>query len=174
MASGDTLFVLKPEGSSPPATVYATHDVVPDASTPNMNIPVLDFDGGADEHMDWFVTIPSQYSDATGFTFSFKYAMDDTDGAAIEMEFRVLHIDDQTVLTGDLTMDGQTEVTITDDPDATADDFNYSTTGNLAKGDFGGTPVAGDLICIRATRDFDGEGPNADDLQLAEILIVET
>ena len=173
MASDDTLFILLPAGSSPPSANFATHDTVADASTPNMIIPVLDFDGGTDEHMDWFVPIPSNYSETTGFTFSFKYAMDNTDGAAIEMEFRVLHIDDQTVLSGDLGMDGQTEVTITDDPDATADDFNYSTTGTLAKANFG-SAAPGDFICIRATRDIDGQGPNADDLQLAEILVKET
>lgn len=173
MSSGDTLFILSPAGSSNPSANFATPDIVADTSTPPLQIPVLDFDGGTDEHADWYVTIPSNYSEATGFTFSFKYAMDDTDGAVIEMEFRVLHIDDQTVLSGDLGMDGQTETTITDDPDATADDFNYSTTGTMAKANFA-SAAPGDFICIRATRDIDGEGPNADDLQLAEILVKET
>ena len=127
MASGDTLFVLTPLNCSPPSANAATLDTISDASTPNMIIPVLDFDGSAaNEHMDWFVTIPEHYSETTGFTFSFKYAMDGTDGDAIELEFRALHIDDQTVLTGDLGMDGQTATLIVDDPDATANDFNYS------------------------------------------------
>ena len=94
MASGDTLFVLTPQSSMPPT---ATFDWIADGSTPSLFIPVLDFDGVADEHADWFVTIPSHYSETTGFTFSFKYAMSDTDGNQVEMEFRVLHIDDQTV-----------------------------------------------------------------------------
>lgn len=173
MASGNTLFVLEPMGSSPPSANFATLDLVADASTPAMEIPVLDFDGAVDEHMDWFVTIPSQYAGTTGFTFSFKYAMDGTDGDQIEMEFRVLHIDDQTVLSGDLGMDTQTPVTITDDPDATAEDLNYSTTGALAKASFS-SAVAGDRICIRATRDEDGVAENIDDLQLVEILVSET
>ena len=173
MASGDTLFVLDPQNSCGPGANFATPDTVEDGSTPPLLIPVLDFDGGSDEHKDWYVTIPTYYSEDTGFTFSYKYAMDDTDGNMVEMEFRVLPIPDQTVLSGDLGMDGQTPVTITDDPDATADDFNYSTTGDLAKASFS-SAGPGTRICIRATRDVNGVGPNADDLQLAEILVTET
>ena len=173
MASGDTLFILTPLNCSPPSANFATHGTISDASTPNMVIPVLNFDGATDEHMDWFVTIPSDYSETTGFTFSFKYAMSSTDGDQIEMEFRAKHIDDQTVLTGDLGMDGQTATTITDDPDATANDFNYSTTGTMAKANFG-SASPGDLLCIRATRDEDGVAENVDDLQLVEILVKET
>ena len=172
MASGDTIFRLTPRNCVQPSANFATHDVVADASTPNIEIPVLDFDGTTSEHADWLVTLPSNYSGGTGLTFSYKYAMSGTDGDAVEMEFRALHIDDQTVLTGDLGMDGQTEVAVTDDPDATADDFNYSTTGALAKANFG-SAVAGDMLCIRATRDV-SYASNADDLQLAEILVTET
>ena len=173
MASGDTLFILSPLGSVPPSANNATLDWIADASTPNMHIPVLDFDGATDEHADWFVEIPSNYSEATGFTFSYKYAMDGADGDEVEMEFRVLHIDNQTVLTGNLGMDGQTPTTITDDPDATADDFNYSATGTMAKANFG-SAAPGDFLCIRATRDEDGVAENVDDLQLAKILVTET
>ena len=173
MASGDTLFILSPLGSVPPSADNATLDWVADASTPNMHIPVLDFDGASDEHADWFVTIPAHYSQTTGFTFSYKYAMDGADGDQVEMEFRALHIDDQTVLTGDLLMDGQNATTITDDPDAAADDFNYSTTGAMAKANFG-SATPGDFLCIRATRDEDGVAENVDDLQLVEILVTET
>ena len=173
MASGDTLFILSPLGSVPPSANNATFDLIADASTPNMLIPVLDFDGAADEHADWFVTIPEHYSETTGFTFSYKYAMDGADGDEVEMEFRALHIDDQTVLTGDLGLDGQTATTITDDPDATADDFNYSTTGTMAKANFG-SAGPGDFLVIRATRDEDGVAENEDDLQLAEIYVTET
>ena len=172
MASGDTLFVLYPQGNVPPSVNFATLDTVADASTPNIIIPVLDFDGATDEFAIWFRTIPSHYGETTGFTLSYKYAMDGVDGDVIEMEIRILHIDDQTVLTGDLGMDGQTPVTITDDPDATANDFNYSTTGALAKASFG-SAAPGDFIAIQAMRDI-SVAANADDLQLAEILIKET
>ncbi|MHC4156826.1 MAG: hypothetical protein ACYST6_18185, partial [Planctomycetota bacterium] len=110
MASGDTLFTLVPQASSPPSANFATPDVVADASTPNIEIPVLDFDGATNEHRDWFVTLPSNYSETTGLTFSYKYAMSGTDGNAVEMEFRAKHIDDLDTLTADLGIDTQTAV----------------------------------------------------------------
>ena len=76
------------------------------------------------------------------------------------------------MLTGDLGLDGQTPTTITDDPDATADDFNYSATGTMAKANFG-SAAPGDFLVIRATRDI-SVAANADDLQLAETYVTET
>lgn len=173
MASGDTLFVLTPQSSLPPSANFSTFDVIEDASTPSIKIPVLDFDGAADEHADWHLTIPSQYASATGFTFSFKYATDGSDADLVEMEFRVLHIDDLDILTGDLGIDTQTEVAVQDTPPATpTNKISYSATGALAKADMG-TPVAGDRIVIRATRDISA-ATNTDDLQLIEILVIET
>ena len=172
MASGDVLFVLTPHGSIPTPSVYATLDIIADTSTPALSIPVLDFDGAVDEHAEWYVVIPSQYSGTTGFTFQYYYSMDGTDGDIVELEFRALHIDDQTVLTGDLGIDTQTETTITDDPDATANDFNYSATGTMAKANFG-SAVAGDYIVIRCTRD-ESAVENTDDLQLAAVYVTET
>jgi len=134
---------------------------------------VLDFDGSADEHMDWFLTIPSHYSDTTGFTFSYKYAVDGTDVDIVEIEFRVLHIDDLDILTGDLGIDTQTAVAVQDTPATTPiNKVNYSTTGTLAKTNFGDA-VAADRIVIRATRDVSA-ATNTDDLQLLEILVTET
>lgn len=172
MASGDALFTLWPHGSIPTPTAYATLDFVADASTPALSIPVLDFDGAADEHAEWYVVIPKHYSGATGLTFQYYYSMSSTDGNIVELEFRALHIDDQTVLSGDLGIDTQTETAIQDDPDATANDFNYSTTGTMAKANFG-SAVAGDYIVIRVTRD-ESAVTNVDDLQLAAIYVTET
>jgi len=172
MSSGDTLFILDALNSSPPSANFATRDQVSDASTPNIVFDVLDFDGTVDEHMDWHVTIPSHYSETTGFTFSYKFAMDGTDGDVVELEFRVLPLANLDVLTGDLGIDGQTPVTITDDPDVTANKFNESTTGTLAKAAFG-SAGPNTRICIRATRDISVVA-NPNDLQLLEILVKET
>ncbi len=173
MASGDTLFILFPDASKPSGSNPATHDWIEDASTPTTLTPVLDFDGATDEHADWRVTIPSYYSEATGFTFSYKYATDGADADLVEMEFRVLHIDDLDVLTADLGIDTQTSVAIQDTPPATpTNKLNYSTTGTLAKANFG-SAAPGDYLLIRATRDVSA-ATNTDDLQLAEILVTET
>ncbi len=173
MASGDTLFVLTPRGSTPPATLFATLDTILDASTPNMVISVLDFRGDTgDEHADWFATIPSQYSGATGFTWSYKYAMDGADVDNVQMELRILHLDDLDILTADLGMDGQSPNTVSDTPAGTANKLNYTSTDNIPKANFG-SAGPGDRLCIRASRNFDF-GTNTDDLQLVEILITET
>ncbi|KKK76144.1 hypothetical protein LCGC14_2866660, partial [marine sediment metagenome] len=52
MASGNTIWVLEPEGSKPPATLFATLDTIADASTPLATILVLDFDPTTAEFMD--------------------------------------------------------------------------------------------------------------------------
>lgn len=173
MASGDTLFVLDPLGGTPPATLYATLDTIADTSTPAMPIPVLDYAGAtADEHMDWWLTVPSHYAGTTGFTFSCKYAGAGTDGSEVQWEFRVLKLADSDDLSSDLGIDTQTAVTIEDTPIATADDLNVTSTVAMAKAT-AGTPVAGDRIVIRVSRDYD-HAANADDMQLLEVLVTET
>jgi hypothetical protein len=173
MASGDTLFTLTPNNCTPPASSYATNDWIPDTSTPPLNIPVLDFDGAADEHMDWFVVIPAQYAGTTGFTFQYYYATDGADADLVELEFRVLKLADLDVLTGDLGIDTRTAVAIQDTPPATpTNKMSYSTTGALAKASFG-SAVAGDYIVIRCTRDISA-ATNTDDLQLAAVYVTET
>lgn len=172
MASGDMLFELFPNGRVGPITNGATPGFIEDASTPPILTSVLNFDGATDEHADWAVEIPPQYAGTTGFTFSYKYSMDGVDGDLVEIEIRVLHIDNLDVLTADLGIDTQTPVAIQDDPGTTANDFNYSITGALAKASFG-SAVSGDYIVLRATRDISA-AVNTDDLQLASILVTET
>ena len=174
MASGDTLFILTPQAYTPPASNYATLDTVADASTPNMSIPVLDFDGSADESADWYVTVPSHYAGG-GFTFSYTYAMSSTSGShtAIEIEFRIFTFADaSSILTADLGMDGRTAVNIADDPSANANEFNITTTGNLSHGN-AGSPAVGAFIIIRATRDV-SYASNTNDLQLLAVHVKET
>tara|TARA_R100000655_G_scaffold24031_2_gene48322 strand:- start:1341 stop:1856 length:516 start_codon:yes stop_codon:yes gene_type:complete len=171
MASGDTLFILTPQAYTPPATNYATLDTVADASTPNMSIPVLDFDGSADESADWYVTVPSHYAGG-GFTFSYTYAMSDGDGA-VEIEFRAFPFADaSSILTADLGMDGRTAVNVVDDPSDNDNEFNITTTGNLSHSD-AGSPAVGAFMIIRATRDV-SYASNANDLQLLAVHVKET
>ena len=172
MASGDTLFILTPQAYTPPAANYATLDTVADGSTPAMSIPVLDFDGSANESADWYVTVPSHYAGG-GLTFSYAYAMSSTDGDAVEIEFRAFPFADaSSILTADLGMDGRTAVNVADDPSANANEFNITTTGNLSHGN-AGSPAVGAFIIIRATRDFD-HASNANDLQLLAVHVKET
>ena len=174
MASGDTLFILTPQGGTPPATLFATLDTLTETSTPNATIPVLDFDGGTDEFYDWHVVVPSHYGGTTGFTFKYTYAMDGTDVDLVDLEFSIAKIVDTEIATDDQGLDTATPVSIQDTPvtTVTADKVAVSPTGALAKAD-AGTPVAGDYIIIRCQRDT-GAAANADDLQLINIVVTET
>ena len=174
MATTDTLFILIPQGSSPPATLFATLDTI----TGSTDVPVplmlvLDFAGAdADEHMDWYVTVPSHYAGG-GFTFSYKFAMTGTDAQAVEMEFRVRkYVTNSSVISGDIDITGATPaLRATASPQAT-NEFTQSDTVALSHSD-AGSPAVGDRLIIRVTRDFDHEA-NADDLQLLEVLVLET
>lgn len=174
MASGDTLFMLLPMGYTPPATLYATLDVITEGSTPNALIPVLDFDGAADEYADWHLVVPSHYAGTTGFTFQYTYAMDGVDADLVDLEFSMVKIVDTEIATADQGLDTATPVSIQDTPVATvtADKVAVSPTDDLAKAD-AGTPVAGDYIIIRCQRDT-GAAADTDDLQLINIVVTET
>jgi len=174
MASGDTLFILTPLGAIVPSANYATLDFITEGSTPNANIPVLDFDGATAEFADWHVVIPSQYSDGTGFTFQYTYAMDGADVDLVDLEFSVALLADTEIATADQGLDTATPVSIQDTPVATvtADKIAVSPTGALAKADFG-SAIAGNTIIIRCERDV-AAAANTDDLQLMAVYVTET
>ncbi len=172
MSSGDTIFTLEPRSSVPPGTLYATHDVIEDGSTPTTLVPVLDFDPTTQEHADWHLTVPSHY-DGGGFTISWKGGTSNTSVGTLELEVRAIVIADATILTGDLAIDGATEASITDTPPTTPQDkLNYSGTDTMTHSE-AGSPSPGDKMVIRASRDVATDN-NTGDLQLAEILILET
>ncbi len=171
MATTDTLFVLTPLASVPPATIYATLDFIPDASTPFTNIPVLDFSFDTAEHADWHVTVPSNYAGG-GFTCSWKGGTDNTSVGTLIIDLRCIVIADATILTGDLAIDGATAVVLSDTPPARPiNKLNYSAAVGLSHAN-AGSPSVGDRLIIRASRDI--ADTNTGDLQLAEILILET
>lgn len=171
MATTDTIFILEPLAYTPPATLYATLDFIADLSTPAANIPVLDFDPGTAEYAYWFVTVPAHYAGG-GFTISWKGGTDDTSVAAFELEVRMLVLADAVDLSSDLGIDTQTEVTLPDTPPTTPQDkLNYSAAVALTHAN-AGSPSVGDRMVIAAKRDVTDS--NTGDLQLAEILILET
>ena len=172
MATTDTIFILTPAGSSPPATLFATLDTIADTSTPAATIQVLDFDTTTAEFMDWWVTCPSHY-DGGGFTLSWKGGTDMDDVGTFELEVLMQVIADATILTGDLGLDTGTGATITDTPPTTPiNKMNQSTTDTISHAN-AGSPSAGDLMAIRVKRDT-ATDTNTGDLQLQEILILET
>ena len=172
MATTDTMFVLTPQSMVPPATLFATPDTIADTSTPVASIPVLDFDGTTAEFADWYVTVPSNYGGG-GFTVSWKGGTDADDTGTLELEFLFNVVADATILTGDLGFDTGTPATVTDTPPTTPiNKLNYSGTGTVSHAN-AGSPSVGDYMNIRVKRDT-ATDTNAGDLQLAEILILET
>ncbi len=172
MATTDTIFTLDPLSSVPPGTLFATHDSIADASSPAASIPVLDFDPTTEEHADWLVAVPSHYGGG-GFTVSWKGGTDNTSVGTLELEVRIVKLSDAIILTGDLGIDTATEVALIDTPPTTPiNKLNYSATGTLSHAN-AGSPAVGDRLIIRATRDV-ATDTNTGDLQLAEILLLET
>ena len=173
MASGDSLWVLYPQDQVGPATLFATKDVVADASTPVFDHLVLDFDGAADEHADFELEVPSHYAGG-GFTWDYEYAMDGTDIDIVELELRMLDLVDATsVLSADLGIDTQTASAIQDTPaNATANEVNKTATGALSHAN-AGSPAVGALMLVRITRDV-SVATNTDDLQLLSVHVTET
>jgi len=171
LSSGDTLFILTPQGSVGTSANAASLDTIADASTPTTFIPVLDFDATTAEHRDWHVIVPSQYAGG-GFTISWKGGTDNTSVGTFILAIRCINVADATIMTGDLAIDGATATLITDTPPATPiNKLNYSTTGTMTHSN-AGSPSAGDYLIFRASRDV--SDTNTGDLQLAEILIIES
>ena len=83
-----------------------------------------------------------------------------------------MKLQDSDDLSSDLTIDGQTAATLQDTPISTADDLNYTATIGLSHAN-ADSPAVSDRIIIRATRD-ESFADNQDDLQLLEILVLET
>ncbi len=172
MSSGDTIFILDPLSVTAPGTLFATLDTIEDGSTPTAILWVLDFIDGTDKHADWHVTVPSNY-DGGGFTISWKGGTDNTSVGSFILDIRALVIADAAILTGDLGIDTQTETPISDTPPTTPiNKMNQSATATMTHAN-AGSPVAGDRMIIRATRDTVADA-NTGVLQLQEILILET
>ncbi len=174
MATTDTLFVLLPHGSMPPADSdnVATLDVLVDSSTGgNGTIPVLDYAGAdMDEAADWMLMMPSHY-DGGGLTFEINYAMDGSDGSDVQWEVRAIQmVAGDTITSEDLG--SQTATDITDTPNGTADVLDVTPTEAITHAN-AGSPAVGDYMRIRISRDFN-HAANADDAQFLGCLVTET
>lgn len=62
MASGNALCLFHAQDGVPPASTYATGDRIAGGSTPAESVPVLDFDQGSDEFIDFYGVLPATYS----------------------------------------------------------------------------------------------------------------
>ncbi len=170
MAKGDTLFVLDPLGSTPTGVNFPSYGVISDGSTPSITFPVLKYIAASDQHMDWHLTMPAHYARG-GFLISWKGSTDNTSIGTLILAVRCLVVSDGLTLTDDKGIDGLVSTDITDTPPTTPQDkINYSTTGVMSHTN-AGSPLAGNRLVIRVSRDT--TDTNTGVLQLNEVLIVE-
>lgn len=172
MASGNTLFDLSPLGSVPTTTNYATLTAIADGSTVVGQVPALVFPGTSpDTVAEWQVQVPSQYAGTTGFTFVVQFTTDGTSVGGVYWEIRVFKlVAADAINTLDLGSKTATLGNVT--PSGTASKMLLTSGLTMAKAN-AGTPVAGDWVRIRVTRDYDGAS-NTDNAQLLAVYVTET
>ena len=135
MASGDTLLLLFPQDNSPPATVYATFDIMVGTSTPAEAIPVLDFDDTTVEYADFYCVMPANYAGG-GITVTFIWsAAANTNNGVWAAAFREVADD-------------------AEDLDTTAHTYDYNTTADLTPPSVVGE-VAYDTLTFTSGADMD-------------------
>ena len=165
MASGDVVgFVY---AVVPPATTNATPDFIAGASTPAENIPVWDFDGSADEHLD-FYGVMKGYAGG-GITVEHKWSSSGSGNVVIDGAFR--RVDDQGE---DLDTDAHTYVY---NPSATTavptqGEVDYLDVTFTDGADMDSVAV-GELFRIKITRDGTNDSDNTD-AELHAVEIKET
>lgn len=128
MASGDVLFILTPNSSSPTATVPAQLDIIVGTSTPVDWFPVLAFDTTTVEYADWHgLVMPGHYggggltcsirSSAGATTGTLQWALalrriaddaEDLDTTAHTYDYNVINIATLASAIGELTYDSIT------------------------------------------------------------------
>jgi hypothetical protein len=135
MASGATLLILTPQNNVPPATLYATFDVMVGTSTPVESIPVLDFDDTTVEYADFYGVMPNNYTGG-GVTITFIWSgAQNTNNGAWAAAFR--RITDDAV-----------------DLDTTAFTYDYNQTADLTPANVVGE-VAYDTLTFTDGADMD-------------------
>lgn len=171
MAAGDTLLVLGPRDSSPPATAYATHDTRPGGSTPAEAIPVLDFAPDASEYADWQCVMPRNYAGG-GLTVIIHWMASNATSGGVRWEAALARVaDDALDVDGDQSYDtnGVTATTA-----SACGEVDYATITFTDGADMDSV-VAGDVFWFRLYRDHDHANDDmANDAELVSIEIRET
>lgn len=135
MASGNTLLILTPADNTPPATTYATFDVMVGTSSPAESIPVLDFDDTTVEYADFYCVMPRHYTNG-GVTLTFYWsAAQATNNGIWSAAFRRVADD-------------------AEDLNTTAHTYDYNTTNDITPASVVGE-VAYDVITFTDGADMD-------------------
>ena len=169
MASGDTLLILNAHGSVPPATIYATLDVIPaTTATPDINSTVLDFDSATDEYADWLVVMPRHYGGG-GITLTFMWTGTPTSGT-VAWACQIRREENSSAhITGAFA---SAVVASADTVEGTARNMNYTTLA-MTDGAQIDSVAVGESMTVRVYRDISADNM-ASDAELHRIEIKET
>ena len=171
MASGDTLFQFFAQNNQPPATNFATLDVVYAATGSRLVLDFIGSGGSVDEVAIFEGYWPSHYGGG-GIDVVIDYSTDGTDVDIVEWEVSAEVLQD----TDDQDAAGQdfgTATNIADTPStATANILDRTAAGAISHANCG-SPVVGDRMRFKIARDHD-HAANTDDAQLHGVYITET
>jgi len=165
MASGDTLLILTPQSSTPPASNFATLDVIAGAdATAAESFPVLDFDASADEYADWHCVMPQNYGSG-GLTVTIIWAAisDQANACQFEAAFRAIEDDAEDIDTTDHAYDFNT---VAASPAGTAGEVSYDNI-TFTDGADSDNVDAGDAFVFRLMRDVSDDSMTGDASVLA-------
>jgi hypothetical protein len=170
MASGDTLVVFTARDGIPTATAGASHAVLAGGSTPAEGVPVLDFDSGTDENVDFLGVLPRHYGGG-GLTLALHWASGVTSGACV-WDAAIRRIaDDAEDFDTSHTYDFNS---VTATTASAAGEFDYATITFTNGADMDSLAV-GESFILRIRRDADNGNDNmTGDARLAAIEIRET
>ncbi len=172
MATGDPISVLFKDGAGiPPPSNYATPDSFAAATGTRVILDFVGSGGSVDEaYIDGF-TMPGQYGGG-GLDFVVDYSTDGTSVGAVQWEISVevvQDLDDQDAAGQDFG----TSTDITDTPATATANFNDRTAAGSVTHANCGSPVEGDRLRVKITRDHD-HATNTDDGQLHAVYVTET
>lgn len=164
MASGDTLTIFTARDGVPTATAGAAHAISAGGSTPAEGYPVLAFDSGTDESVDFVGVLPRAYGGGgLTLTLFWESATQTTNEAVWNAAFRRIADDAEdidTAHTYDFNAVTATTASVAGEVDYAAITFtDGADMDSLA---------AGELFCLRITRDAD----NGSDTLTGDALLI--
>jgi len=171
MAAGDTLLILTARDGVPTATAAAAHAIFAGAATPGEGVPVIAFDSGTDENVDFTCVMPRHYAGG-GITLTLIWASTQTSNACVwNAAFRAVPDDAEDVNTTAHSYDFNA---VTATTASAAGEFAYDTIAFTDGADMDSV-AAGEMFILRVKRDADNGSDNlTGDAYLAAIEVRET
>jgi hypothetical protein len=171
MAAGNTLIVLTARDAIPTATAGAPHALFAGAASPAEGVPVIAFDSGTDENVDFVCIMPRHYGGG-GITLTLMWASTQTSNAVVwNAAFRAVPDDTEDVNTTAHSYDFNA---VTATTASAAGEFDYAAITFTDGADMDSV-AAGEMFILRVKRDADNGSDNmTGDAYLAAIEVRET